>query len=135
MGLFDEIVGDAAGALLQSAGGQSGMMETVMGLINHKDVGGVQGLVELFAQKGLGDVVNSWVGKGENIPVTPDQVQSVLGGVVEQVAAKAGVSSSVASTAISQLLPMVIDKLTPHGEVPAQTPELGGLDKLLEIFK
>jgi uncharacterized protein YidB (DUF937 family) len=134
MGLFDEVVKGALGALGQSAGEHSGVLEGIMDLVN-KDEGGLQGIVDKFAENGLGDVAKSWVGTGENLPVSSNQIQTVLGGMVEQVAAKAGISSSVASVAISQLLPMVIDKLTPGGKVPAQLPDLGGLGKLLDIFK
>jgi uncharacterized protein YidB (DUF937 family) len=135
MGLFDEVVKQAAGALAQSSGEHSGVLEGIMDLMNNKEEGGLQGLVTKFTENGLGDIVNSWVGTGENLPVSSNQIQSAIGGLVEQVAAKAGVSPSIASAAISQLLPMVVDKLTPGGTVPSKIPDLGSLGKLLDIFK
>ncbi len=135
MGILDEIITQATGSLLKSGGGQSGVLEGVLDLMNNPEVGGLQGVLDKFTQSGLGEQASSWVGKGENLPVSPDQIQHALGGFVEQIAAKAGVDSSLASNVLSQLLPTVIDKLTPHGQVPEHTPQLGGLGKLLDIFK
>ena len=93
--------------------------------------GGLAGLVQTLQKNGLGDIVNSWVGTGKNLPVTPDQIKQGLGGdFLSQLAGKAGVSPDAASTQLSSLLPEVIDKLTPTGKI-----EAGGIDQLLKMFQ
>jgi uncharacterized protein YidB (DUF937 family) len=73
----------------------------------------------------LGGVVQSWVGNGQNQPVSGEQVQNVLGNdKVQEVASKLGISASEASSAIAQVLPHVVDHLTPNGQVPASGSNL-----------
>jgi uncharacterized protein YidB (DUF937 family) len=75
--------------------------------------------------------VNSWVGTGNNLPVTPQQIQQGLGGdLLSQLAAKAGISTDTAGAQLAGLLPDLVDKLTPTGKV-----EAGGLDQLLKMFQ
>jgi len=84
---------------------------------NHPD--GLAGLVQSFHQNGLGEIVNSWVGTGQNQPISADQLQSVLGSEkVQELAARAGVPADVASSKLAQYLPMIIDRLTPNGQLP-----------------
>jgi len=86
-----------------------------------RPAGGLGGLIQTFHQKGLGDVVNSWVGTGQNQPISPDQVHSALGSdTVQQLASNAGVSTETATSSLSQMLPMFMDKLTPNGQIPQQ---------------
>jgi len=81
--------------------------------------GGLSGLVQSFHDKGLGGVAASWVGTGQNLPISADQIQHVLGSdQVKQLAAQAGISPDAAGTALSQLLPTLVDKLTPNGQMP-----------------
>lgn len=120
MGLLDEVAGMAGGLM---GGGQSqqhaGAMGTLLEYINSPQVGGISGLQQMFQQKGLGGVVSSWVGTGQNLPISPDQVQSVLhSDVLQNIAAKTGMDSGQVSTMLSQMLPHVVDKLTPNGQVP-----------------
>jgi len=76
--------------------------------------------VQSFHDKGLSAVASSWVGNGENQPISADQVHQVLGSEqVQALAAKAGISPDMASSAIAQLLPRIVNHLTPSGEVPA----------------
>jgi uncharacterized protein YidB (DUF937 family) len=89
------------------------------------------GLVPAFQKNGLGDVVNSWVGTGKNLPVTPDQIKQGLGSdFLSQLASKAGVSPDAASAQLSSLLPDLIDTLTPNGKI-----EAGGIEQLLRMFQ
>src|SRR5512145_1662686 len=76
MGLLDSVVGALAGG---QSGGNNALLETVMKLINNPQTGGLAGLIQSFQQGGLGDVVNSWVSTGANQPVSPEQIQNVLG--------------------------------------------------------
>jgi uncharacterized protein YidB (DUF937 family) len=121
MGLFDELSQSALGGILNSNSAPGGnnhpLLSAVMQLVqNHP--GGLAGMVQSFQQKGLGDLMSSWVSTGQNLPITADQVQHVLGhNQLQEIAAKAGLSPAEASSQLSSLLPMVIDKLTPNGQV------------------
>ncbi len=93
----------------------------IMGLLKGSESGGLQGLVETFNEKGLGEVMSSWIGKGENLPISPEQIQQIFGsGQVQQIAEKLGVSPDEASSGLAELLPQIVDKLTPEGSVPNQ---------------
>ena len=70
-------------------------------------------------QQGLGPTVKSWVGTGPNQPITADQVHQAFGqGTIAELAAKAGLTPQELSQKLSQVLPQVIDKLTPTGQIP-----------------
>jgi uncharacterized protein YidB (DUF937 family) len=110
---------DLAGQLLggTNSGGEQNLVTEVMGLINNHP-GGLAGLVQSFQQHGLADAVNSWVGTGANLPVSSDQIQKVLGNEqVQLLASKLGISTSEVSSHLTQLLPAVIDHLTPTGQI------------------
>jgi uncharacterized protein YidB (DUF937 family) len=94
------------------------LVSTVMQMINNQP-GGLSGLVQQFHDKGLGGLVSSWVSTGQNLPISADQLQHVLGSEqVKELAARAGISPEAASSHLTQLLPMLIDKLTPNGQLP-----------------
>jgi uncharacterized protein YidB (DUF937 family) len=121
MGLLDSIVGQVTGALEDSVpGGQvhPGLMDVVSSLMTQG--GGLQGLVSQFEQQGLGHVVASWIGTGQNLAITPDQVQSVLGEPhIAAVAAKLGLSPADITNQLAGLLPHAVDSVTPAGAVPS----------------
>lgn len=99
-------------------GGSTAAISAVMNLVNSYP-GGVGGLVGAFEKNGLGGVASSWVGGGPNQPVSPQQVQNGLGNdAISNVAAKLGVSPAIASGLVAQLLPHVVDHMTPGGQVP-----------------
>jgi len=82
-------------------------------------LGGLGGLLNKFQQNGLGDVMNSWVGPGENKPVSPGQLGSTLGpDILKQLTQKTGLSQQDLMAQLSQILPGVVDKLTPEGRLP-----------------
>lgn len=116
MGLFDQVVGALAGG---QSGGNAALLETVMQVINNPQTGGLAGLVQSFQQGGLGEIVNSWVSTGANLPISAEQIQSVLGGgSLQDMAAKLGIGQQQASGSLAELLPQVIDQLTPNGQLP-----------------
>lgn len=129
MGLFDSVVGALAGG---QSGGDSPLLNVVMQLINNPQTGGLGGLVESFQQGGLGNIVNSWVSTGQNLPISAEQIQAVLGGgKLQDIAAQLGVSTEQASGGLADLLPQLVDKLTPNGQVPEGGDLLAqGLDML-----
>jgi uncharacterized protein YidB (DUF937 family) len=75
-----------------------------------------------FEQGGHGDVAKSWIGSGQNQPISPNQLSSVLGPkIIEVLAQKTGLSSQELTSQLSQVLPGIVDKLTPHGRMPTQS--------------
>lgn len=96
---------------------QNDLMSSVIGMIGGQ--GGLNGLISQFASKGLGDVIGSWVGTGKNLPVSPDQLKSALGDdTVKNIASKLGMDTNAVTSQLSNLLPDVVDKLTPNGKIP-----------------
>src|SRR5690606_25975810 len=80
------------------------------------------GLIQKFQQGGLGEVVASWIGSGPNQPVSPGQLQSVLGNdLVSQLAQRSGQDSGSVLSALSAMLPSLIDQATPNGEASVQS--------------
>jgi uncharacterized protein YidB (DUF937 family) len=132
MGMFDELAGKAEGMLGGAGGAHSGIIKAVMDLFSDRQTGGLGGLIQSFQQKGMGDIISSWVGTGPNAPISAEQVKEGMGSErMEKVAAKAGVSTDEAASSLSEHLPNVVDKLTPEGKVP----EGGMLEKGLEMLK
>ena len=131
MSLMDQL-GQAVGGMLGGSSNQNPLMQALTGLLGQNSpVGGLAGLVQTLQKNGLGEIVNSWVGTGKNLPVTPQQIQQGLGGdLLNQLAAKAGISTEAAGTQLASLLPDLVDKLTPTGKI-----EAGGLDQLLKMFQ
>ena len=95
--------------------------------------GGIGGLVEQFARHGMGDVARSWVGTGQNLPVSADQLGKVLGNeTIGNMASQLGINQSDLLGQLAHMLPQVVDKLTPQGQVPqgdihGMGDQLGGL--------
>jgi uncharacterized protein YidB (DUF937 family) len=82
---------------------------------------GLGGLIDQFQKKGLGDVIDSWVNRGTNKNVAPDQVTVALGGdIVDQLAKRTGLSRDQVVAELARMLPNVVDKLTPDGRLPTQ---------------
>lgn len=140
MGLLDSVVGMMAGGQGGAGGGgQAALIQAVIGLLANSGgggasggIGGLAGLVQQFQQGGLGDVVGSWVSTGQNLPISAEQLQSVLGGnsALAGLAQQAGLSQGDLMGQLSQLLPQVVDQLTPDGQLPTggvQQPDLAGL--------
>ena len=132
MGLLDELAGKAQSMFGGAEGKSPDLLSGVMDMLSNNQSGGLSGLVQAFKDKGLGDVVSSWVGTGQNLPLNADQVNNALGSEsIQNLAEKAGVSSTEVSSMLAQHLPGLIDKLTPDGAIP----EGGLLEKGLEFFK
>jgi len=103
-------------------------------LANGSPHGGLGGLVEKFQQGGLGDVVASWISTGQNMPINGDQLGQVLGpDVLSQIAQQLGVSQGDAACQLSQVLPQVVDNLTPDGSMPEGGP--GSMAEILGRFR
>ena len=121
MGLFDSLVGEVGSVLSgnQVPDNQGGLMEAVTHLITSPETGGLQGLVKSFQDQGLGEVVTSWIGNGQNMPITAEQIQQVIGSErLQLLAQKFGLSPETISSGLAEMLPLMIDKLTPNGQLP-----------------
>ena len=117
MGFLDDITKIVGEKLSGGTGG--GLIEQAMGLVNDPRTGGLAGLVEMFKNKGLGDAVSSWIGTGDNQQVSSDQIASAVGSdTLQEIARKLGMSGQDTSNGLAELLPQIIDKLTPEGTVP-----------------
>lgn len=129
MGLLDMVSGALGGQ--GGGGGQDALLKLVMGMLsdNGQGGGGLAGLLQQLQQAGLGDQVNSWVGTGQNLPVSPEQLQQAFGGdQMSQMAEKMGLSTGDLGAQLSQMLPQVVDQLTPGGKLPeGGLGDLGGL--------
>jgi len=133
VGLLDGILKGVAGKFLGGEGeGSNPLMGMVGNLLSGSQSGGLSGLIQTFNSKGLGDVISSWVGTGENFPISGQQIQEVLGSEqIQKMAEKLGTSKEEVSGGLASLLPQMIDKLTPNGDVP----ESNVLEKALKMFK
>jgi len=130
MGLLDSVMGAVMGQVQQQGG-----IGAVLGqlLANDGEGGGLRGLVEKFNEAGLGEVVGSWIGKGENLPVSADQLKEVLGSdMLGKLAGQLGVDPDQASGQLAELLPGLVDKLTPQGVAPENG--LGDAGELLGML-
>jgi uncharacterized protein YidB (DUF937 family) len=119
MGLLDDVLGMAGiGGSAQSSQ-HAGALSAIVDYINSPQVGGISGLQQMFHNQGLGGVISSWIGTGQNLPISQDQLQSVLHSeALQNVAANAGIDPSQLTGMMAQLLPHVVDKLTPNGQIP-----------------
>jgi uncharacterized protein YidB (DUF937 family) len=136
MGLFDEMAKGLLGKILGRGRSQNPLTDIVLGLITNPQSGGLQGLIQTFKEKGLGDAMGSWISTGENQAVSGDQIQQVLGGnLIQQIAQQLGSSKSEVSGGLANLLPDIIDKLTPTGKLPEGDQLSQGLEMLKKSFR
>lgn len=129
MGLFDNLLGSLLGGLSNNQ--QGGLMSAVSGLVTGG--GGIQGLMQKFAGQGLGDLMKGWISTGPNPPATPQQIEQVFGAdKLHDIASKTGINPSQISGHIAQILPQLVDKLTPQGQPVAGGALEQGLSSLLQ---
>nr|WP_315429105.1 YidB family protein [uncultured Albidiferax sp.] len=138
MGLLDSVLGavlnNGGQQQQQPQGGAGGLggiigmlasnpqlIQVVVGMLgNNSSQGGLGGLADKFSQAGLGDVLASWVGSGQNQPISGDQLSNVLGSdALAGIAAQLGLQPQEAAGQLAQVLPGVVDQLTPQGQAPA----------------
>ena len=135
MGLLDSVLGAALGGGNNAGGGAQGaLLNAVIGMLSQGGgaaggLGGLGGLVSAFTKGGMGEAVNSWVGHGANMPVSADQVTSALGSdTIGNLAQQLGMGHGDVAGQLSQMLPGLVDKLTPGGQIPhGDVAGMGGL--------
>lgn len=132
MGLLDSVLGSVlGGSTAQGGGGSLGgivgalasnpqLLQAVTSMLgNDGSHGGLGGLIGKFQQAGLGNVIGSWVGNGQNEPISPDQLHKVLGAdAISELAGKLGINMGDTANQLSQLLPALVNHLTPQGQAP-----------------
>jgi uncharacterized protein YidB (DUF937 family) len=141
MGLLDGLIGDVLGSTLSGnqrqdplgsvlgglGGGSQGqggnlLLQVVLSLLQQN--GGLEGVLGRFRQGGLGQQADSWVGTGQNMNISPDQLQQIFGSsTIRDLASQLGMPEEEAGSTMAQLLPEVINQLTPQGQVPENGDE------------
>nr|WP_315228252.1 YidB family protein [uncultured Albidiferax sp.] len=151
MGLLDSVLGAVLNNGQQQAqpqgglGGLGGGLGGIIGMLasnpqliqvvtsmlsNNGAQGGLGGLAEKFGQAGMGDVLGSWIGTGQNQPISGDQLGNVLGSdALAGIAAQLGLNPGEAAGQLAQVLPGLVDHLTPNGQAPQ-----GGLGNSNDLF-
>jgi uncharacterized protein YidB (DUF937 family) len=127
MGLFDSIAGAIGQELQKNVQSQSPNAQIALSLINNHP-GGLQGLIAQFTHAGLGEQVQSWVSTGANLPVSAQQVMQALGGQgghLQQLAEQFGLSHDQVAGGLAEMLPSVVDQLTPNGSIQHDTVAQG----------
>jgi uncharacterized protein YidB (DUF937 family) len=150
MGFLDETLGKVVGSVMggdgekdslssaidDHSGGDKDQAENLLGsaMSMVQKQGGLDGLLDKFDAGGLKDQAASWVGKGDNESISAEQLQGAIGeDGLEEVAGEMGVSKDEAGSAMSDIIPGLIDKLTPDGEVTGDQDDL--LSKGLGMLK
>ena len=127
MGILDGLLGAVTG---ESGGGAEAQI--LGALVSMLGSGGLNKIIESFTKNGLGNIVNSWVGTGANLPISPEQVLKGLGSQqVSQIASKVGMPTNQVTQLLAQVLPTAIDKLTPSGKLPTEDLLQAGLSMLM----
>lgn len=130
MGLFDSVV-SALGAGNAQTSQQAALLPVLLEQVKAFP-GGIPGLLEKFREGGLGAVVASWVGSGPNLPVSGEQLQSVLGADMLGALAKgSGLDLNSVLGNLSSMLPSLVDQATPNGEADLAKLESLGSSPLL----
>lgn len=119
MALFDTITNGMAEKFGLSGEQSGGLLAAVLALIADPVKGGFGGFIGRFRNAGLGDIVDSWIARGGNEPISADEVETAVGpGEIDSIATRTGLDRGTVSAAMAGMLPGVVDKLTPDGEVP-----------------
>jgi uncharacterized protein YidB (DUF937 family) len=140
MGLLDGLLGGQMGGLAEMAMKNPQVISAVVSLLSSKDASvggtaGLGGLIRTFQERGMGDMISSWISTGPTPPISSSQITDLLGhGTLTQFAAKAGVPQQEAGGLLAALLPAVIDHLTPQGKVPESSAWESTLGGLLSSF-
>jgi uncharacterized protein YidB (DUF937 family) len=141
MGLLDSVIGnvvgsmlsgnqsqDSLGSVLSRFGGgnqaQSGnlILQVVLSMLQQN--GGLEGVLGKFRQGGMAQQADSWVSTGRNMNISADQLEQVFGSSrIRDLASQLGMSQDQAGSTMAEVLPEVINRLTPEGQVPANSNE------------
>lgn len=132
MGLLDALMNQVAAMVGGANPAHQALTSELCNMVTGRGGPGLQSLVDLFYQKGFGDEISSWISRHPNLPITPQQIHSVLGDEkVKELAEKAGIPTQEASEVIARILPQIVDMATPHGQT-AGSPIFGAFSGFLK---
>jgi uncharacterized protein YidB (DUF937 family) len=121
--------------VLSKLGGQAGLQGGLDNIQSLFGGGGLRGIVAQLTSAGLGQQVQSWIGNGENKPVSGQQIQQAMdSGALAQTAQQTGLSPDQIANHVAQALPNLIDQVTPNGKVPSDDPLAQGVKNLKGMF-
>jgi uncharacterized protein YidB (DUF937 family) len=141
MGLLDDLIGNVLGSALGGnrkqdplgsilgglAGGnqaESGNMLLQVALLLLQQNGGLEGVLNRFRQGGRGPQADSWVGTGQNMNISANELQQIFGAsTLRDLASQLGIPEERAGSTMAQVLPELINQLTPQGQIPANADE------------
>jgi uncharacterized protein YidB (DUF937 family) len=128
MGFLDDIT-----AKLGGQNGQEGGLASLQKLLSN--AGGLQGITSKLTSSGFGQQVQSWVGTGENQPISGQQVQQAMDpNQLNNLAQQAGMTPQETSDEVAKVLPQMVNQATPQGQIPEQDPFAKGVDALKKMF-
>jgi len=121
MGLLDGMLGNVLGGMMgsgqQGAQGQSPLIAIALQMLQQN--GGLQGMLGKMQQAGFGEQAQSWVGTGQNMPISPDALTQIFGqGQLGRIAEQLGMPQQDVAGGLAQMLPGVVDQMTPQGQIP-----------------
>lgn len=124
-GLLGSMMGGMAGGSQATPGAQGGSQMIQMALQMLQQNGGIEGLLAKFQQAGMGQQAQSWVGSGQNMPISADALSQIFGqGQLGKIAQQMGMSHEEVAGGLAQALPGVVDHMTPGGEIPEEQNDL-----------
>lgn len=126
MGLLDGLLGNLMGGMTgggQTPQGGNQLVQMVLQMLQQN--GGIEGLLARMQQAGYGQQAQSWIGTGQNLPISPDALSQIFGqGQLGQIAQQLGLPRQEAAGGLAQMLPDVVDQMTPQGQVPDNSSDL-----------
>ena len=129
MGLLDGLLGNVMGGMMgggQSRQGGNQLIQMVLEMLQQN--GGIEGLLARMQQAGYGQQAQSWIGTGQNMPISPDALAQIFGqGQLGQIAQQLGLPQQDAAGGLAQMLPDVVDQMTPQGQIPDDSNDLVAL--------
>jgi uncharacterized protein YidB (DUF937 family) len=125
MSFFGSLLDAVTEGTEEDSGIKGSLAREVLNRFKQNEDGGLTGLVEQLSKKGLGDIVQSWIGTGPNKDVTPEQLSHAIDNQwLKQLAAKLGISPDAVTGHLADVLPKIVDRLTPSGQLPSTIPGL-----------
>jgi len=129
MGLLDDVLGMAGLGNAAQSQQHAGALSMILNYINSPEVGGIAGLQKMFQEKGLGNIISSWISTGQNLPISGNQLQNVVqGGALQNMASQSGMDVSQLTSIFAQLMPHAVDQMTPNGQIP----DSGALSQMMK---
>ena len=132
MGLLDGVLGGLMGGAAadprRQGGGLGGMgtaaiVAIVLQLLQRN--GGIGGLLQRMQQAGAGPQGQSWIGTGANQPISPDMLSQIFGrSQMDDISRELGLPHDQAASSVAQVLPDVVDRMTPAGSIPPDSDDL-----------